>query len=79
MFGRRLLNNKQHRSANEAKTFINNYNFTNKNKNFNEEIKFNEEKESEIPIINENKNQKNIKNDVIPESINKNEIKEKKK
>ena len=79
MFGRRLLNNKQHRSTNEAKTFINNYNFTNKNKNFNEEIKFNEEKESEIPIINENKNQKNIKNDVIPESINKNEIKEKKK
>ena len=79
MFGRRLLNNKQHRSANEEKTFINNYNFTNKNKNFNEEIKFNEEKESEIPIINENKNQKNIKNDVIPESINKNEIKEKKK
>ena len=75
MFGRRLLNNKQHRSTNEAK----NYNFTNKNKNFNEEIKFNEEKESEIPIINENKNQKNIKNDVIPESINKNEIKEKKK
>ena len=79
MFGRRLLNNKQHRSTNEAKTFINNYNFTNKNKNFNEEIKFNEEKESEIPIINENKNQKNIKNDVIPESINKNEMKEKKK
>ena len=79
MFGRRLLNNKQHRSINEAKTFINNYNFTNKNKNFNEEIKFNEEKESEIPIINENKNQKNIKNDAIPESINKNEIKEKKK
>ena len=79
MFGRRLLNNKQHRSANEAKTFINNYNFTNKNKNFNEEIKFNEEKESEIPIINENKDHKNIKNDVIPESINKNEIKEKKK
>ena len=79
MFGRRLLNNKQHRSTNEAKTFINKYNFTNKNKNFNEEIKFNEEKESEIPIINENKNQKNIKNDVIPESINKNEIKEKKK
>ena len=79
MFGRRLLNNKQHRSANEAKTFINNYNFTNKNKNFNEEIKFNEEKESEIPIIYENKNQKYIKNDVIPESINKNEIKEKKK
>ena len=79
MFGRRLLNNKQHRSTNEAKTFINNYNFTNKNKNFNEEIKFNEEKESEIPIINENKNQKNIKNDAIPESINKNEIKEKKK
>ena len=79
MFGRRLLNNKHHRSANEAKTFINNYNFTNKNKNFNEEIKFNEEKESEIPIINENKNQKNIKNDAIPESINKNEIKEKKK
>ena len=79
MFGRRLLNNKQHRSANEEKTFINNYNFTNKNKNFNEEIKFNEEKESEIPIINENKDQKNIKNDVIPESINKNEIKEKKK
>lgn len=79
MFGRRLLNNKQHRSTNEAKTFINNYNFTNKNKNFNEEIKFNEEKESEIPIISENKNQKNIKNDVIPESINKNKIKEKKK
>ena len=79
MFGRRLLNNKQNRSANEAKTFINNYNFTNKNKNFNEEIKFNEEKESEIPLINENKNQKNIKNDAIPESINKNEIKEKKK
>ena len=67
MFGRRLLNNKQHRANNETKTSINN-----KNKFFDEEIKFNEEKEIDFPLKIENKNKNK-------EDNNKKESKEKKK
>ena len=65
MFGRRLLNNKQHRVNNETKSSINN-----KNKFFDEEIKFNEEKEIDFPLKIENKNKNK-------EDNNKKESKEK--
>ena len=80
MFGRRLLNNKQHRINNESKSYNNNYNL-NKNQRFlNEEIKFNEEKEEDIPFINDMKNKEDNNNNKISDNNNnKNELKEKKK
>ena len=78
MFGRRLLNNKQHRTNNETKSYNNNIN--NKKKFFDEEIKFNEEKEIDFPSINENKIKEDYNNNKIIDNINnKKEIKEKKK
>ena len=80
MFGRRLLNNKQHRINNEAKSFNNNIH--NKNKFFDEEIKFNEEKEIDFPSENENKNKnkEDYNTNQISDNINnKKETKEKKK
>ena len=56
MFGRRLLNNKQHRINNETKSYNNN-----KNKFFDEEIKFNEEKEINFPLENKNENKEDNK------------------
>ena len=80
MFGRRLLNNKQHRINNESKSYNNNYNL-NKNQRFlNEEIKFNEEKEVDIPFINDIKNKEDNNNNKISDNNNnKKELKEKKK
>ena len=80
MFGRRLLNNKQHRINNESKSYNNNYNL-NKNQRFlNEEIKFNEEKEVDIPFINDIKNKEdNNNNKIFDNNNNKKELKEKKK
>ena len=76
MFGRRLLNNKHQRINNDSKQFINKTN--NKSKIFDEEIKFNEEKEEDLPFVKENNNKNDINK--IPENTNnKNEVKEKKK
>ena len=78
MFGRRLLNNKQHRTNNEIKPYNNNIN--NKKKFFDEEIKFNEEKEIDFPIVNENHIKEDYNTNKIIDNINnKKEIKEKKK
>ena len=78
MFGRRLLNNKQHRTNNEIKLYNNNIN--NKKKFFDEEIKFNEEKEIDFPIVNENHIKEDYNTNKIIDNINnKKEIKEKKK
>ena len=78
MFGRRLLNNKQHRTNNEIKPYNNNMN--NKKKIFDEEIKFNEEKEIDFPIVNENQIKEDYNTNKIIDNINnKKEIKEKKK
>ena len=66
MFGRRLLNNKQHRSNNNS--FYND-----KKRNTNEEILFNEEKETNLDLKDDFKNKQDIMNN------NKNEIKDKKK
>ena len=82
MFGRRLLNNKQHRINNEPKSYINNnnYNFNNDIRKFSDEIKFNEEKDTDLVLNNEYKANVEIKNDKIKDNINKNnEVKEKKK
>ena len=83
MFGRRLLNNKQHRINKEPKSFINNnnnYNFNNNIRKFSDEIKFNEEKDTDLVLNNEYKANVAIKNDKIKDNINKNnEVKEKKK
>ena len=82
MFGRRLLNNKQHRINNETKSYINNnnYNFNNNIRKFSDEIKFNEEKDTDLVLNNEYKANVEIKNDKIKDNINKNnEVKEKKK
>ena len=76
MFGRRLLNNKHQRINNDSKPFNNKTN--NKSKIFDEEIKFNEEKEEDLPFVKENNNKNDINK--IPENTNnKNEVKEKKK
>ena len=76
MFGRRLLNNKHHRINNDSKPFINKTNY--KSKIFDEEIKFNEEKEEDLPFVKENDNKDDFNK--IPENTNnKNEVKEKKK
>ena len=70
MFGRRLLNNKQHRINTEQKSIINNNSFLNKKKkDLNDEIKFNAEKELDLDLINDNKikeynNYDNTKNDL---------------
>ena len=67
MFGRRLLNNKQHRTNN-------NNSFQNdKKRNTNEEILFNEEKETNLELNNDFNNRQDIKNN------NKNEMNDKKK
>ena len=67
MFGRRLLNNKQHRTNN-------NNSFNNdKKRNTNEEIQFNEEKETNLDLTNDFNNKQDIKNN------NKNEMNDKKK
>ena len=81
MFGRRLLNNKQHRINNESKSYNNNNYNLNKNQRFlNEEIKFNEEKEVDIPFINDIKNKEDNNNNKISDNNNnKKELKEKKK
>ena len=63
MFGKRFLNNKQHRVNSESKT-NNNNNFLNKNRNLNEEIKFNEENETDLNPRIENKTEINIKDKV---------------
>ena len=80
MFGRRLLNNK-HKSYNDFKPPINNKLNFNMNLKKNEEIKFNEENETNI---NFNKEQNNINKNIEINrnniyNDNKNEIKEKKK
>ena len=78
MFGRRLLNNKQHRTNDEIKPYNNNIN--NKKKFFDEEIKFNEEKEIDSSIVNENQIKEDYNTNKIIDNINnKKEIKEKKK
>ena len=83
MFGRRLLNNKQHRINIESKTIINNdnNNFRKKNRVLDDDIKFNEEKEEGLDLMNDYDFKKEeIKKEKNSEIINnKSESKEKKK
>ena len=80
MFGRRLLNNKQHRTNIESKAIINNNSFLNKKKkDLNDEIKFNAEKEIDLDLINDNKIRDYNNKDNNFQNNSKNDIKEKKK
>ena len=80
MFGRRLLNNKQHRINTESKSIINNNSFLNKKKkDLNDEIKFNAEKELDSDLINDNKIKEYNNLDNNFQINTKNDLKEKKK
>ena len=80
MFGRRLLNNKQHRINTEQKSIINNNSFLNKKKkDLNDEIKFNAEKELDSDLINDNKIKEYNNLDNNFQINTKNDLKEKKK
>ena len=80
MFGRRLLNNKQHRINTEQKSIINNNSFLNKKKkDLNDEIKFNAEKELDSDLINDNKIKEYNNYDINFQNNSKNDLKEKKK
>ena len=80
MFGRRLLNNKQHRINTEQKSIINNNSFLNKKKkDLNDEIKFNAEKELDSDLINNNKIKEYNNLDNNFQINTKNDLKEKKK
>ena len=80
MFGRRLLNNKQHRINTEQKSIINNNSFLNKKKkDLNDEIKFNAEKELDSDLINDNKIKEYNNLDNNFQINSKNDLKEKKK
>ena len=80
MFGRRLLNNKQHRINTEQKSIINNNSFLNKKKkDLNDEIKFNAEKELDSDLINDNKIKEYNNLDDNFQINTKNDLKEKKK